>query len=131
MTRAIDVIHDVQLELERYSAWLKDETSLREIGEIVEITTPFLDRRNDYLQIYVIRADGGFVLTDDGYVLDDLEMCGCKIDSPKRRAKFKTTLNGFGVQTNGNALEVSTTPGNFPLRMHNLVQAMLVVSNLF
>ncbi len=125
------MIQDIQALLDRYSVWLRDRTNLREIGDCVEITTPYLDRHNDYLQIYAKRADGGFVLTDDGYVLDDLELSGCKIDSPKRQAMFRTTLNGFGVQSNGKALEVKASPGNFPLRKHNLVQAMLAVNDLF
>ena len=125
------MIQDIQVLVERYSAWLKDRTNLREIGDCVEITTPYLDRHNDYLQIYAKRANGGFVLTDDGYVLDDLELSGCKIDSPKRQAMFRTTLNGFGVQSNGKALEVKASADNFPLRKHNLVQAMLAVNDLF
>ncbi len=125
------MIQDIQALVERYSAWLKDRTNLREVGDCVEITTPYLDRHNDYLQIYAEPADGGFVLTDDGYVLDDLELSGCKIDSPKRQAMFRTTLNGFGVQSNGKALEVKASTGNFPLRKHNLVQAMLAVNDLF
>ena len=125
------MIQDIQLLLGCYSVWLKDRTSLREVGESVEITTPYLDRHNDYLQIYAKRANGGFVLTDDGYVLDDLEQSGCKIDSPKRQAMFRTTLNGFGVQANGMALEVKANQDNFSLRKHNLLQAMLAVNDLF
>ncbi len=125
------MIQDVQALVDRYSAWLKDRTSLREVGDCVEITTPYLDRHNDYLQIYARRTNGGFVLTDDGYVLDDLELCGCGIDSPKRQTIFRTTLNGFGVQANGGVLEVKATSGNFSLRKHNLVQAMLAVNDLF
>ena len=125
------MIQDIQALVEQYSAWLKDRTNLREVGDWVEITTPYLDRHNDYLQIYAKRANGGFVLTDDGYVLDDLELSGCKIDSPKRQAMFRMTLNGFGVQANGQALEVKASEGNFPLRKHNLVQAMLAVNDLF
>lgn len=125
------MIQDVQELVEQYSIWLKDRTILREVGDCVEITTPYLDRHNDCLQIYAKRANGGFVLTDDGYVVDDLEMSGCKIDSPKRQDMFKTTLNGFGVQSNGKALEVKASSDNFPLRKHNLVQAMLAVNDLF
>ena len=53
------------------------------------------------------------------------------MDSPKRQALFKTTLNGFGVQLEGNALEVRASADNFSLRKHNLVQAMLAVNDLF
>ncbi len=125
------MIQDIQALVERYSAWLKDRTNLREVENCVEITTPYLDRHNDYLQIYAKRANGGFVLTDDGYVLDDLELSGCRIDSQKRQAIFRTMLNGFGVQANGQALEVKALSDNFSVRKHNLVQAMLAVNDLF
>lgn len=125
------MIQDIQKLVERYSVWLKHRTNLREVGDCVEITTPYLDRHNDYLQIYAKRANGGFVLTDDGYVVDDLELSGCKIDSPKRQAMFNATLNGFGVEAKGNALQVKASSNNFSLRKHNLVQAMLAVNDLF
>lgn len=125
------MIQDVQGLIDRYWIWLKDRTKLREIGDWIEITTPYLDRHNDCLQIYAKRANGGFVLTDDGYVLDDLEQSGCRIDSPKRQALFKTTLNGFGVQSDGRTLEIRASADNFALRKHNLVQAMLAVNDLF
>src|SRR5258708_12077701 len=41
------------------------------------------------------------------------------------------TLNGFGVKLNGEAIEVNATRENFPLRKHNLIQAMLAVNDLF
>ena len=125
------MIQDVQELLERYSTWLRNRTHLREIGDHIEITTPYLDRHNDYLQIYAKRANGGFLLTDDGYVLDDLELSGCKIDSPKRRAILAEVLNGFGIRSNEKALEVTTSVENFSLKKHNLIQAMLSVSDLF
>ena len=125
------MIGDVQALLDQYWIWLRDRTSLREIGDWTEITTPYLDRHNDCLQIYAKRVNGGFVLTDDGYVVEDLEQSGCKIDSTKRQALFKTMLNGFGVQINEKALEVHASADNFALRKHSLVQAMLAVNDLF
>ena len=125
------MIAEVQSLLDQYWTWLRDRTSLREINDCIEITTPYLDRHNDCLQIYAKRINGGFVLTDDGYVLDDLEQSGCKIDSTKRQALFKTTLNGFGVQVNEKALEVRASADNFAMRKHNLVQAILAVNDLF
>jgi hypothetical protein len=125
------MINDVQVLLDQYWSWLRDRTTLREVRDWVEITTPYLDRHNDYIQIYAARRNGGFVLTDDGYILEDLELSGCKIDSAKRQALLKMTLNGFGVQQHGHALEVHATSDNFGLRKHNLVQAMLAVNDLF
>jgi len=125
------MINEVQALLGQYWAWLRDKTTLRQVKDWIEITTPYLDRHNDRLQIYAKRRDGGYVLTDDGYVLTDLEQSGCRIDSPKRQALLKVTLNGFGVQVSGQALEVHASPDNFALRKHSLVQAMLAVNDLF
>jgi hypothetical protein len=122
---------DIQVLLDRYRAWLKDKTVLREVNDWVEITTPYLDRHNDYLQIYAQRSNGDYILSDDGYVLQDLQLSGCKLDSGKRQALLKTTLNGFGVHLEEGRLEVKASPDNFALRKHNLVQAMLAVNDLF
>lgn len=125
------MIEEVQRLLDQYLAWLKDKTSLRQIEDWVEITTPYLDRHNDCIQIYAKRHNGAFVLTDDGYTINDLEQCGCKLDSRKRQDLLKMTLNGFGVQLVDSRLEVHASNDNFALRKHNLVQAMLAVNDMF
>ena len=125
------MIQDIQKLLDDYLAWLRDKTSLRQVNQWVEITTPYLDRHNDYIQIYAKRSNGTFVLTDDGYTIDDLEQSGCQLNSPKRQELLRMTLIGFGIQLHDNALEVHATPDNFALRKHNLIQAMLAVNDLF
>jgi hypothetical protein len=125
------MIQDIQRLLDAYHAWLKDKTALRQVEEWVEITTPYLDRHNDYVQIYAKKANGGYVLTDDGYTIQDLEDSGCKLESQKRQDLLRMTLNGFGVQLVGKALQVHTSPENFALRKHNLLQAMLAVNDMF
>lgn len=125
------MIGEVQALLDQYWAWLRDKTTLRQVNDWVEITTPYLDRHNDRIQIYAKRKDGGFVLTDDGYILTDLEQSGCTIDSTKRQALLRMTLNGFGVQLNNQSLEVRASADNFALKKHNLVQSMLAVNDLF
>jgi hypothetical protein len=125
-------VAEIERLLKDYREWLKDRTTLREVnGSWVEITTPYLDRHNDALQIYVRGENGGFILTDDSYTIHDLESSGCKLDSEKRKDLLRMTLNGFGVKLNHEAIEVQATPENFPLRKHNLVQAMLAVNDLF
>lgn len=117
--------------LDEYTAWLRAKTNLRQIEDWVEITTPYLDRHNDYLQIYVKCEDDGFILTDDGFVLSDLKSSGCNIESDNRQSLLTLTLNGFGVHLSGDALEVSSSIKDFALKKHNLVQAMLAVNDLF
>ena len=125
------MIEDIRRMMDNYAAWLRDKTSLREVGDWIEITTPSLDRHNDLLQIYARRENGHFILSDDGYTLQDLEQSGCKLDSPKRQELLKMTLGGFGVQQRDDALEIKATEENFPLKKHSLLQAMLGVNDLF
>ena len=122
---------EIQALLDQYWKWLRDKTTLRRMNGWVEITTPYLDRHNDQLQIYAMREGNEYVLTDDGYVLDDLEQAGCKIDGGRREALLTTTLNGFGVHRVDGQLRVKASRNNFALRKHNLVQAMLAVNDLF
>jgi len=46
------MIDEIQVLLDKYLQWLKDKTVLRQVNDWVEITTPYLDRHNDYLQMY-------------------------------------------------------------------------------
>jgi hypothetical protein len=117
--------------INRYYDWLKAKTNWREINGWLEITTPYLDRHNDYIQIYLEKRDNEWILTDDGYTLADLAQSGCEIDTPHRKALLTTTLNGFGVQEKDDTLEIKTTETNFPLHKHNLVQAILAVNDMF
>ncbi|HXJ94431.1 MAG TPA: DUF1828 domain-containing protein [Terriglobia bacterium] len=126
------MLQEINKLLNDYRAWLKEKTTLREVnGSWVEITTPFLDRHNDALQIYARAQNGGYLLTDDSYTIHDLEASGCKLDTEKRKDLLQMTLNGFGVKLNHEAIEVQATPETFPLRKHNLLQAMLAVNDLF
>jgi hypothetical protein len=117
--------------LDNYYAWLKDKTAWKQLKDWVEITTPYLDRHNDYLQIYLKNEDGNYVLTDDGYIIDDLEISGCSLDNPKRQKMLNVTLNGFGVKKENNKLLVKTNKDHFAIDKHNLIQAMLSVNDMF
>ena len=126
------MIEEIQELLDSYGRWLKDKTILRQTGEEwVQITTPYLDRNNDYLQLYIRKENGSYILTDDGYVITDLLDSGCPLDSPKRQDLLKVTLAGFGVQLDGSQLLLKATPESFALKKHNLIQAMLAVNDLF
>jgi hypothetical protein len=125
------VIDEIRRLLDDYLGWLRDNTVLRETGGWVEMTTPYLDRHNDYLQIFVKKTDEGYVMTDDGYILGDLEQSGCSLDSDRRQNLLRMTLNGFGVDLRDSRLQVNASSQNFAARKHSLLQAMLSVNDLF
>ncbi|MCH8150836.1 MAG: DUF1828 domain-containing protein [Planctomycetes bacterium] len=117
--------------VEAYIEWLRSRISVAEIRGVCEITTPFLDRHNDYLQIYVKRSNGNLVLTDDGYTIRDLALSGCDVSSPWRKQLLTTILNGFGVRLNDDELRVEARTDTFPQKKHALLQAMLAVNDMF
>src|SRR4051812_22229142 len=112
------MIQEIQSLMDQYTSWLRDQTALREVGSFVEITTPFLDRHNDHLQIYAKRDNGEFLLTDDGYIIEDLKMSGCKLDSKRREKLLQVVLNGFGVQLDGAQLVTKATRRDFASCKH-------------
>lgn len=126
------MLDDIQKLLNNYTQWLKDKTILRQVGgDWIEVTTPHLDRHNDCLQFYIRKDGNGYLLTDDGYIINDLINSGCPLDTPKRQELLRITLAGFGVQLDGDQLILKSTPDNFSLKKHNLIQAMLAVNDLF
>jgi len=114
-----------------YLTWLKEELHVEEAGDSCVIATPFLDRHNDEIEIYVEKRGEGIWLTDDGYTLSDLAHTGVHLDTDKRQMHLRSILQGFGVRSLGNEIFVETTERDFPQRKHNLVQAILAVNDMF
>ncbi len=122
---------DCQKLIDAYVDWLRRGLSLEQIGEACELTTPFLDRHNDHLQVYAVRRNGTIELSDDGYTLADLKTSGLEIETPRRKALLQSILGGLGVQSDGTSIKVEASPGNLGRRMHALVQAMLAINDMF
>jgi hypothetical protein len=102
------VIDEIRGLLDQYAQWVRDKSVLREVNDqYVEITTPYLDRHNDYTQIYVRRDNGAFLLTDGGETIQDLRASGCDLETSKRKDLLTSTLNGFGIRRDGDALLVT------------------------
>jgi hypothetical protein len=114
-----------------YLRWLKEELEVSELQGSCRIATPFIDRHNDEIEIYVEKRNGGLLLTDDGYTIADLASSGLTFATDKRKAHLTAILNGFGVHQHGDELQVHATPQDFPQKKHNLVQAMLAVNDMF
>lgn len=114
-----------------YLRWLKTGLEVSELEHSCKIATPFLDRHNDEIEIYVERHNGSLLLTDDGYTIRDLASCGMTFGTEKRQAHLTAILNGFGVRKEDDELRVHASVQDFPQKKHNLVQAMLAVNDMF
>lgn len=124
----------VEALVDSYYGWLRDNTTVRQAsGGWTEVQTPFLDRHNDAITIYIrMLTDRRIELSDDSYTLNDLEMCGVAVDaSPKRRELLETILRSHGVSRDGDDLIVRCAPDQFLWKKHNFLQAILEVNDMF
>jgi hypothetical protein len=117
--------------VEAYVEWLRQGFSVERVGETCELTTPFLDRHNDHLQIYALKQNGIIKLSDNGYILSDLRTAGLELMTPRRKSVLDSALRGFGVHLEGNQLIIEASSRNLGQRLHSLVQAMLAVNDMF
>lgn len=129
----MEIINEVQTLNSDYFEWLRNREVLRSIDDQwVEISTPFLDRHNDCLDIYVKRVDkNNFMMTDDGYIISDLLICGFDINTPKRRSILREILSGSRVRCVNDRLEISFSHSEFSQSKHSLIQAMISVNDMF
>ena len=117
---------------EKYIKWLEQEISVNKIGEYLEITSPFLDRYNDYLQVYAkLEADDEIILTDDAYIINNLQMSGVDINSSKRKQVLESFLNKYSVKLEEDALVTKSGIEDFPQKILFLMQAMLNIDDMF
>ena len=117
---------------EKFVNWLKDEIYVKNIGEYTEITSPFLDRYNDYLQIYVkLQNNNELILSDDAYTINNLKMAGIDIDSAKRRKILDNFLNKYRVELINDELTIKSGVEDFPQKIMFLMQAMLNIDDMF
>lgn len=123
---------DCNSMVDSYLSWLRAGLSTSTLNGACELTTPFLDRHNDHLQIYAQWSGDRIVLSDDGYIIADLEASGMEFNTPKRDQSLTSVLNGFGVRLdNARRIMVDAVPSNLGQRMHSLLQAMIAVNDTF
>lgn len=118
-----------------YDNWNKNQLQLEDHDDFILVTTPFLDLHHDLLQFVFIKRDKEeYRLSDDGFVLSQLEMLGIDIfTSPKRRNFFDMTLRIFGVEHNRASGELSVSfksLSDYPKKQNNLIQCLLRVSDM-
>lgn len=121
---------DIQKYINDYTEWLKSEIAFAKMGEYYEITTPFLDPCNDYLQLYVLQKDNEVYFSDDGMTINNLEMYGLQL-TPARKKQLKEIANQFGVKIDNKELLMKAPVNEFPKRKHLFLQAMLRISDMY
>jgi len=124
---------DIQKMINDYTVWLRKEITTAAFGEYAELTTPYLDRFNDYMQIYIKQNEDGIItITDDGYIIGSLISSGMTFEKGSNRQKMINRIaTNYGVSIVGEEIKTTATARNFPQKKHMMVQAMLSIDDLF
>lgn len=120
--------------IKMYTDWLRENMTAKPIKDgVFEISSPFLDRHNDHIEIYVVERNGHYILTDDGYTINDLNMSGILLNTPNKKRILQTFLNAYGVDldSKNNSLYVKCNLTDYPSKKHNLMQAILAVNDMY
>lgn len=118
--------------IESYHHYIKADFTFAEVTKnTYEITTPFLDRRNDNISFFITLDNGKVRITDDGYTLGDLEMSGIDIHTKKRKEEIQRILIGHGIQLQNNEIVALADEAAFPNKQHNMIQALLSINDLY
>ncbi len=115
--------------LELYSSWFKQNMEQRNIDGVVSLTLPYLDKSNDFIEIYIIKKENNFFLTDDGETLNSLELEGITFSDDD--CKLNSILHSFGVLREENELTIECQPNELALKIHMLSMCIMQVSNGF
>lgn len=117
-----------------YVEWIRTGLSLREVGNgWHEVVTPFLNHRNDMIELFLKQENDHIIISDGGNTLNELILSGVDIDrSSKRTDELNTILRSFGISKNeGNELFAKTDGKKFPEVKHRIIQAVLSIDDLF
>lgn len=112
--------------------WFQEEISINKVNTNLELTCPFLDRYNDYLQIYIKHIDEkNFILSDDGYIIENLKMSGIDMSTNRRQEMLQKFIKKYAIELRNNELSLKTDYESFPQKSMLLMQAMLNIDDMF
>lgn len=124
---------DADMLADSYLSWIRNDVSAATLNDTTAVlTTPFLDRYNDHLEIYAERQSADLILlTDDGYILSELKSSGVETRGSRREEIIQSLLVGHGVRLVGREIQTEASSSDLGRRVHNLVQAMLSLDDMF
>lgn len=118
-----------------YTDWLYENIEQYRVSDsIYQLTLPFLDRNNDFIELFIkILENGKYCITDDSETINELKLSQFDIfNSPRRNEIFNTILASHGVSlSKDNELYIICSKGNLAQSKHMLSQCIIKVSDMF
>lgn len=124
-------VEDARRFIGAYARFVERNMVPTQQGDAVCISTPMLNRNNDCMNVYLGDDPlGGYVITDLGETIDDLELSGFTVTS-QRETKLESLLAGYAVGRRDGELFVKADAGDLPMKLNMLLQAMASVDDMF
>ena len=101
-------------------------------NEWIEIKTPFTDFTGSYIYLFAKEIDGKYYLTDYGNILNELDMHNIQIKGQRKDLLNKILLSQkCEIGKNNDICIKFSNIENFPKYKHQLIQAIINISDLF
>ena len=118
-----------------YFNFLESNLSVKKIETAHEIVLPFEDHMGDSIICYVNdkKENGMFLVSDDGYIINNLIDTGMNIGKKSSRRKTIEQicmLSGVSLSDN-NEMTVLSSEEDLPSKVHQLAMTMLQIDSLY
>lgn len=122
---------NTQRYIHDYIEWLKTELTIEPLEKNgwTKLLTPFLDRHNDSIAVYIKEVDSKLTITDDAYTMYDIETSGFNITG-NRKEIIDKICRGFAVTLNKNEITIETNIDELPININRVIQTMLAIGDL-
>lgn len=116
--------------VDNYVEWLSENMFATDIDGNIEVTAPFLDSRNDYLQVYVRKLDEDlYVISDGGHIARELELVGMNMYNEKE--DIESLVSESTVIYNNNEIRIYCGKEDISSSMHELFLDILKIETVF
>lgn len=128
----MEINESLESYLDGYLKFLKDKSFETKINDAVsKLSLPFLDTLNDYTEIYIIKENNEYVITDNGETLSNLEFNGVEINSTSRKKIFNNIVNSYNVINKDGSLYIKANENNLYLKKHLLLQCIVKINDMY
>ena len=125
------LVEEASRIIDEYARWVKKSMVPVQQGDAVQIITPMLNRNNDCMSVLLGESpEGGYIVTDLGETIADLELSGVRLSSDKRLETLDQFVRGYGVYRGcENELFIRCSAEELVPKLNMLMQAMASVDH--
>ncbi len=123
-------IEDIKSLIDDYVNWFRSELSLKNIGDYKILSTPFLDKNNDKIQVYISVDGDNIKISDDSWIINNLEMSNIQIIGKRKEEVEKICLQN-GLKLEDSEFIINANKKNYPQLVHRFIQSLLEIDDMY